>query len=182
MRSTPRSFPFQVLLVACLVVGALAGGMAGAAGTGHRVEAVSDLQADARRSREAGVPILLVVSQHHCPFCKLLREEILEPMLLSGDYASRVIVRELFLDGDQALRDFDGKEIGPDDLAERYGAFLTPTLLFLDHRGRELTERMLGINTVDFYGYYLDASIKAARSRLQALYGTVPALRAVDRS
>ena len=56
----------------------------------------------------------------------------------------------------------------PDELARRYGARLTPTVLFLDGRGRELTKPMIGINTVEFYGYYLDAAIDTARQHLPA--------------
>ena len=42
------------------------------------------------------------------------------------------------------------------------------TVLFLDDRGRELTKPMIGINTVEFYGYYLDAAIDTARQHLPA--------------
>ena len=42
----------------------------------------------------------------------------------------------------------------------------SPTILFLDHRGRELTQRMVGLGTVDFFGLYLDAAIAAARARI----------------
>jgi thioredoxin-related protein len=120
------------------------------------------------RARTGQMPILLVVSQADCPYCELLKREILEPMLISGEYDGRVLIRELLIDSELPVRDFDGQAIAPDALARRYRARLTPTVLFLDHRGRELTERMIGINTVDFYPYYLDAAIDAARERLRA--------------
>ncbi len=120
------------------------------------------------RARSGHMPILLVVSQEDCPYCELLKREILEPMLVSGEYDGRVLIRELLIDSELPVRDFDGQAIAPDALAQRYRARLTPTVLFLDDRGQELTKPMIGINTVDFYGYYLDAAIDVARERLRA--------------
>jgi thioredoxin-related protein len=132
------------------------------------VSQVVDFAALGDRARAGRMPIVLVVSRADCPYCELLKEEILQPMLISGDYDGRVLIRELLIDSALPLRDFDGQAIAPDALASRYRTRLTPTVLFLDHRGRELTERMIGINTVDFYGYYLDAAIDAAGEHLAA--------------
>ena len=132
------------------------------------VSPVEDLAALGERARHGRMPILLVVSRDDCPYCKLLKREILEPMLLSGDYSGRVLIRELLVDSYAPVRDFDGETVSSDAVASRYGARLTPTVLFLDHRGRELAEPMIGINTVEFYGHYLDATIDAARVRLGA--------------
>lgn len=130
------------------------------------VQTVADLAALGERARAERVPILLVVSRSDCPYCKLLREEILDPMLLSGEYTGRILLRELFLDSFAPVRDFQGEAVAPQDLAGRYGAGFTPTVLFLDDRGRELAEPLIGINTLEYYGYYLDASIAKARARL----------------
>ena len=134
------------------------------AGVSH----AEDFAALGDRARSGHMPILLVVSRDDCPYCELLKHEILEPMLISGEYDGRVLIRELLIDSELPVRDFDGQAIAPDALAQRYRARLTPTVLFLDDRGRELTKPMIGINTVDFYGYYLDAAIDVARERLRA--------------
>jgi hypothetical protein len=130
------------------------------------------------RARSGHMPILLVASRADCPYCELLKREILEPMLVSGEYDGRVLIRELLIDSELPVRDFDGQAIAPDALAQRYQVRLTPTVLFLDHQGRELTEPMIGISTVDFYGYYLDAAIDTARARLRAggVIGDIPQL------
>lgn len=39
---------------------------------------------------------------------------------------------------------------------------MTPILLFLNHTGREIDKRMLGVNTIEMYSYYLDESLAAA--------------------
>lgn len=143
-----------------------------AAAHSHAVSAAvsyaENLVALGDRARSGHMPILLVVSQADCPYCERLKREILEPMLVSGEYEGRVLIRELLIDSELPVRDFQGQAVSPDELARRYRARLTPTLLFLDYRGRELTERMVGINTLDFYGYYLDAAIDTARQRLGA--------------
>ena len=43
---------------------------------------------------------------------------------------------------------------------------MTPTLLFVDGSGQELTERMVGVTTLDFYGGYLDLALDRARANL----------------
>ena len=57
----------------------------------------------------------------------------------------------------------DGAEVPGNVLARQYGVGVTPTLLFLDSRGRELTARLRGINTPEFFGFYVDRGIERAR-------------------
>jgi thioredoxin-related protein len=132
------------------------------------VSHVENFAALGDRARTGRLPILLLISRSDCPYCELLKHEILRPMLISGDYDGRVLIRELLIDSELPVRDFDGRAVVPDALAKRYRARLTPTVLFLDDRGRELAERIIGINTVDFYGYYLDAAIDEAGAHLVA--------------
>lgn len=109
------------------------------------------------------MPILLLVSQGACPYCDLLKQEILQPMVISGAYRDRVLIRELLIDEDDTLIDFDGQPVTGRSFAKRYlKRLFTPTLLFLDHEGRERTKRMIGITTPEMYGYYVDESIDKA--------------------
>jgi hypothetical protein len=43
---------------------------------------------------------------------------------------------------------------------------LTPTLLFLDADGNEISERLVGIWSEDFYGGFIDNRIDQARQGL----------------
>lgn len=126
----------------------------------------TDLRDEAAEARARGVPVLLMFSADHCTFCMRMENEFLKPMILSGDYEDRVLIRKLKLGGD-SVRDFDGKIITVDALAERYKVFVTPTLVFLDPKGHQLTEKMVGLTTPDFFGGYLDASIDTSLSRLR---------------
>lgn len=113
--------------------------------------------AEARR-----IPILLMVSQDHCPFCELLKNEVLNPMVISGDYNDKVVMTELLIDVGDSVVDFKGNKVFPGKIAADYKTWVTPTILFLDHQGKEVQKRMLGVNTVEMYGFYLDESIDAA--------------------
>ncbi|PVV06363.1 MAG: hypothetical protein B6D77_16005 [gamma proteobacterium symbiont of Ctena orbiculata] len=103
-----------------------------------------------------------LISQHHCPFCVRLKQEIIHPMRISGDYEDKVVITEILLDSDENIRDFKGASVSPGAIADSYRVWVTPTLLFLDHTGREVHKRMLGVNTIEMYSYYLDASLAAS--------------------
>jgi hypothetical protein len=44
---------------------------------------------------------------------------------------------------------------------------VTPTLLFLDAGGTEVAEKMVGINNIEFYGFYLLKNLQAAHEQLK---------------
>ncbi|MEJ2212856.1 MAG: thioredoxin fold domain-containing protein [Gammaproteobacteria bacterium] len=131
------------------------------------VPPVRDLYSLSKVAEARNLPILLMVSQDHCPYCELLKEEILNPMVISGDYINKAVMSVLTIDASKAIIDFNGKKIEPRDVALRYNATITPTLLFLDYQGNEIQERMTGVNTVEMYGYYLDESIDEALEKLK---------------
>jgi thioredoxin-related protein len=122
----------------------------------------TDLQADGRKAREARLPLLLAFSSITCDYCRQLDVEFLRPMLISGDYTDKILIRRLLLDNGSRVIDFSGERVATTQLAERYRVFVTPTILFLDGDGRELAERMVGINTPEMYGGYLDICIDTA--------------------
>ncbi len=125
------------------------------------VPVAGDLQQLGAAVRADGTPLVLVVWAHDCPYCRVLDEQILRPIQASGELTGRVLLRRVDIDGGR-LVDFDGRAVGAGALIDRYRARLTPTVLFLDGEGRELTERLVGINSVDFYPAYLDRAIETA--------------------
>lgn len=147
-----------------------------------RVPVTHDLQADGQRSEQRSLPIMLVFTAPGCSYCKLLKRDFLKPMLRSGDYANKVLIREVKIEAGQSVVDFAGKSVSTSALAQRYHVRVTPTVLFLDGQGRELAKPMVGINSVDFYGSYLDQSIDVARSKLQAGHSAADAARSTAHS
>ena len=121
----------------------------------------------ARLARDQKRVILLLVSQEDCPYCHLIKEEIVCPMILGGDFKDDILIRELFIDEGERIVDFQGMEREAADFAHGYGVYVTPTLLFLASDGKELENRMTGINTVEMYWYYLSEAIGAAIHKLK---------------
>jgi thioredoxin-related protein len=143
-------------------------GVAAARGSAGQkgVPLARDLRSAADQAEAACIPLLLEFAANHCDYCVLLEEEVLKPMLLDRDYDQRVLVRKLTIDQTARLRDFDGHRVTAAQLAERYRISVTPTLIFVDRRGHELTERMVGVTTLEFFAGYLDRALDSARETL----------------
>jgi thiol-disulfide isomerase/thioredoxin len=122
----------------------------------------SDLQREGWLAASRRLPILLAFTAINCGYCDLLEEEFLEPMLLGKEYDDRILIRKVVLDNGSRLTDFEGQRRDATALSDQYNVFLTPTILFVDGNGRELAARMLGINTPELYGGYLDDCIETA--------------------
>lgn len=131
------------------------------------VPVAADLQqlGDQALSRE--LPILLTFTSLICSYCELLEQDFLKPMLLSGEYRDKVMIRKLEPGPGTSVTDFNGKKIMASELSSRYRVFVTPTVLFVDGNGKELAERIVGINTPELFGGYLDDCIETALLRIR---------------
>ena len=110
--------------------------------------------------------LLVLASRHDCSYCSLIRNDFLYPMSQNPGYQKKLIIRELKIDENKKIIDFDGRPVAVKELARRYNASLTPTLMFLDKTGKQLTKNHVGITTPEFFGFYLDQSIEAALEHL----------------
>ena len=134
-----------------------------------QVKLTNNLLKDGRLSARKSLPILLMFSATDCSYCELLENEILKPMLLSGDYVNKVIIRKVNIDEDSDMvRDFNGKKKVLSDIVLRYNIHVTPTMVFVDKNGKELTKRMIGINTVEYYGGDVDNAIDKSIKKLRS--------------
>lgn len=126
------------------------------------VPEVEDFVSEGQLADKQRLPILLMFAADFCAYCVRLEEDFLKPMLRSGDYENRVVIRKLHIDSGASIRDFNGEVVSPADLGERYGVSVTPTVVFIDGDGVELAPKRVGLTTPDFYGGYLDDSINQA--------------------
>lgn len=101
---------------------------------------------------------LVYISRVGCPYCGKLEKEVLFPLLKVDEYVSRVQLYELPWELTE-LTDFKKQLISAEEFIDIYGVVGTPTLLFLDASGNEVSERMVGYQSEDFYWHYLDKSI-----------------------
>ncbi|ODB83242.1 hypothetical protein A3195_05810 [Candidatus Thiodiazotropha endoloripes] len=127
---------------------------------------VHDLQELATEATEKKLPIVLLISQYHCGYCDRMKQEVLYPMSISGDFEQTALVRELLIDEGEMVNDFQGNRVAASDFSQRYSVFVTPTLLFLDNHGEEAAERILGINTMDYLLFYILNAAETAAKKL----------------
>jgi thioredoxin-related protein len=119
----------------------------------------NDFQQLSQQMKEKSRGLLLMFHAEHCPYCARMEKEILTPMVISGEYDDRIFIRKLQIDEARNIKNFEGKTVEPSDISDKYQVRLTPTLVFLDYKGQEKAKKMVGINTVELFGAYLDAEI-----------------------
>ena len=109
------------------------------------------------KMKQDNIPLLLEFSASYCHYCKTLETDYLIPMLDDEQFEKRVIIRKIEIDSDKEIEDFLGNKINVTDFAGQYNIIVTPTLLFLDDRGEEIAERLIGMGISEmFYGYLLN--------------------------
>ncbi len=103
-------------------------------------------------------PLVVMVSLHGCAFCKVVRENYLQPLRASGLQVVQVDMRD-----HRGLLDFDGQSLTQDSWVRKQGIKIAPTVLFFGAQGREVATRLTGAYLPDFYGAYLDEQLALAR-------------------
>lgn len=126
----------------------------------------TDLQADARASRQSGAPVLVLYSQADCPWCERARREYLLPMSRAAHHGTTVQFRQIDLDSDRTLVDFDGRASTHRRFARSQKITVTPTLVLYGPCGERLDAAIVGMRLADFYGQYIEQSIESAREKL----------------
>jgi thioredoxin-related protein len=111
-----------------------------------------------------GSPLVVMVSLGGCPFCHVVRNNFLGPMLRDDGLP----VVQVDMRNARALRDFAGAASTHDQMTRAWGIKVAPTVLFFGKGGVEIAERMVGAYLPDFYGAYLDDRLQQARRILRA--------------
>ncbi|MCW8929847.1 MAG: thioredoxin fold domain-containing protein [Gammaproteobacteria bacterium] len=123
---------------------------------------IQDIRETARQAQSQNLPILIMFGTDECPYCQLLKEDFLIPMLISGDYTDKVLIREAHISPETDIIDFSGKKISIGEFSSRYGVTLFPTMVFIDSNGVVLVKNIIGITTPSLFGGTLDDSIDKA--------------------
>jgi len=103
-------------------------------------------------------PLVVMVSLHGCPFCKIVRENYLHPLREGGLQIVQIDMRD-----NRTMVDFDGTSSSQDAWIRKYGVKLAPTVMFFGNQGREVAARLKGAYIADFYAAYLDEQLLVAR-------------------
>ena len=111
---------------------------------------------------QRGEPLVVMVSLHGCPFCKVVRESYLWPLRTAGLPVVQIDMRER-----RNVVGFDGRAISHDDWVRQYGVRIAPTVLFFGPDGQEVAPRLKGAYLPDFYNAYLEDHLASARRAVQ---------------
>lgn len=122
---------------------------------------------DAEAADRINGAVLVAFVGEYCGYCEIALNEFLSPMNGNADYQEKVVMRRVIVSAGDDLIDFDGNRISSDDFASRYGNRMVPTVILLDGRGRVLAKPVVGLTTVDYYGYYLDQAIDTAVGKIR---------------
>jgi len=133
----------------------------------ERVELAKDFSADKKLAQEQDKAILLMFSATDCPYCAVMEEDFLDPMLINPEDTG-AIIRKVEIDMPEEIVNFNGSKTSVKDLTDSYRIRVTPTLLFLDTDGREKAGRIVGVMTRDYLGYFIDKNIELVKRRMAA--------------
>jgi len=121
-----------------------------------------------KKAKQQGIPTVVFVSRDACPYCRSLRQSVLGPMYAASKFENKALLVEVSLDEQQPITGFDGQQISAKEFGEMYKAQITPTLLFLDSDGREISKRRVGIANLELYSHYLEKSIDEALAKTRS--------------
>ena len=87
-------------------------------------------------------------------------------MIISEEYPD-VLIRKLDISRYNRIVDFDGSVSTGHQIANNYNVSLTPTLLFLNGKNEEVSKRIIGVNSLDFFGGYVDSALEQGLTRIR---------------
>lgn len=142
--------------------GAMAGSLPRAVGAQARASTPflprpASLAADLARALAARRALVVMVSLHGCPYCKLVRESYLVPLAALGQPVVQVELADSL-----ALADLRGRPSTHERVVRGFGITLAPVVLFLGRGGEEVAARLSGVSSTDFYGAYLQERVDTA--------------------
>lgn len=124
--------------------------------------------ADAVRLKQDAKPMLVLFSQRGCTWCEEARRYLV-PMSTAAESRDKALFRQIDIDSDAPLVDFDGSGSTHRAFARNRNIRLTPTVVLFAPDGSALGEAIVGMRLPDFYGQYLINAIEAGRAKLNKL-------------
>ena len=153
-----RRHAIQSLALAMAVRGVADSGISHAADHSPALP-TTDALADALwKALQHKQPLVVMVSLHGCAFCKVVRENYLQPLRVSGLQVVQIDMRD-----PRPLADFDSTPMTQDAWVRKRGVKIAPTVLFFGAQGQEVAKRLTGAYLPDFYGAYLEEQLTVAR-------------------
>lgn len=100
-------------------------------------------------SQENKQAIFIFFDMQGCPYCKYMKENVLNQVSVQDYYRSHFRVISIDINALTEAADLNGTEMSEAQLAASYGVNLTPTMLFIAADGSELYRKKGFIKSVD---------------------------------
>ena len=94
-------------------------------------ETFKDLREDLAEANAEGKRLMIIIEQRGCIYCTKMHEEVFPVPEIDALIRDTYFVVQMNLFGDVEVTDFDGTVLPEKDMAARWGAMFTPTLIFL---------------------------------------------------
>jgi len=128
---------------------------------------VRDFTVEAKDASDKQKPILVLFMSDTCTYCEKVLQYYLLPMQHDHAYDNKVILRQIEIENNEKLVDFNGKTTSQSAFTKSYKIWAVPTVMLFDSQGHELT-RIVGLLTEDFYLAYLDDAINESQAKIKA--------------
>ena len=125
-----------------------------------------NLQFDGASAQQKNAVILILYTASYCHYCVRVKAEVFNHLADDPKYRDHIILREVIIDSEITLREFDGSLVDHPDFAIRRGVAIVPTLEIVNPKGHALTEPLVGAGISDFYGFYVEQRITDAVNQL----------------
>lgn len=127
------------------------------------VSELNDLYTLGQQAKQDGLPIMLLFSAKWCEYCIVLKEQVINPMLINGMYEGKwLFIRQVSIDDSEPMKMMDGSVMKKSNWAYKLNADLTPTILFLDGNGKKVAEPIIGISEITLYASLIHARLNEA--------------------
>ena len=123
---------------------------------------VTDWKSLSARAESEGKPVIIMVDQDHCPYCRRVEDEFFASIFAEGVLPEIALFGKISIDEGERIKDENGEIVGTREFLGSYDTGFTPVVLFLNHNKEEVAERIVGMLTPDFYGFYLEQAIRSA--------------------
>ena len=122
---------------------------------------------DGQMAKHKKIPILVMFSAPDCPYCELVKREIIKPMSELKEYQNKIILRHIFYSSLKKVIDFSGRRSNHSQFSFKYATKFYPTLMLLDDQGNVLKQK-IGVTLIETYWTELDTLIAQASKQLKA--------------
>ena len=126
-----------------------------------------NLQKDGKLAAQKNGVVLVMFSGDYCSYCERVLNEFLIPMSRNPEYQRKVVMRRVVNTGLSTIKDFEGGVEEHREFASDQGVGMVPTVMLFDQNGKRLGKPLVGLTTVDYYGYYLDQAIDHALEQVR---------------